>query len=254
MNDEERLRLAGWSPNSLALAMDDFGSPLIATGVRDAVLEDDVSYERLILKRTNEQYFGSPQPSFSRGVKVVEMKETPNFRGTAAHIIDLSVSTIKKAGRSEYYQDSDSDAIENDDDVAILTQNFRRQSIEVNKHSSKSREDLENSMPPNGNVHAKGSNNVKSQRGPLKSCVITLDLAHTVSPVINRKDRDCAQILRSPHAETFGSASETRKYGSNMMDEILHNHVSSENKMKATEHEIKENTVRAICKKEINLS
>ena len=135
MTDEEKLRKAGWSPESLRLAFCDIDSPINTTNNRYRPEEYAPSTSRLALKRSPFCTFASPESCGHQNLKIADFKSTPIHLFGARSTIDLSVSTTKKAAPDLLQREMIRlDTIEGDDSggddcVSILTQNLRRQSI-----------------------------------------------------------------------------------------------------------------------------
>jgi SNF2-related domain len=130
MTDEEKLRNAGWSPNSLRLAMGDFDSSDCMIFEENSVVDVSTTGSRQDLKRSTNAYFGTPTSSSLRESKFVDYKATPIFPSKNDSVVDLSVSTVKKpicSLQSAKYNDRENA----DDDIIVLTQRFRRQSIDT---------------------------------------------------------------------------------------------------------------------------
>jgi hypothetical protein len=145
MTDEEKLRNAGWSPGSLSLAMNDQDSPLAR---RNEVSWDS---DRLALKRQNT-YPETPKSKYDREPKVLDQKVTPLIHDR--HItIDLTCSTEKKNIQPPIFRDDDND----DDEIARLAKNFRRQSFQPKNLINYNEQD-ENKKPSPINVLRYGSN------------------------------------------------------------------------------------------------
>lgn len=128
MTDEERLRNAGWSPNSLRLAMGDFDTSDCINVDEEAFVDVFSTGSRQDLKRTTNANVSTPTTSL-RGFKLVDYKATPNFPSRNISTIDLSLSTVKKpicSLQCTRYDDGGND----DDNIMVLTQRFRRQSID----------------------------------------------------------------------------------------------------------------------------
>ena len=125
MTDEEKLLDAGWSPNSLRLALDDFDSPLASKRESGVIVGISSTHDRMALKRSPIVRFGTPKSSDHQKTKVADLKKTPR-PCSQGYTIDLSVSTTKKAVEDK----ANSLLYCSDDDITILTKSFRRQSIE----------------------------------------------------------------------------------------------------------------------------
>ena len=140
MTDEEILRNAGWSPNSLRLAMGDFDSTDSTKDTNNSILDIFPTSSRQDLKRSTNAFVSTPTSSSLRGSKLVDYKATPKFAERNHTIIDLSVSTVKKQGgtlKSMIHRDKrNGDDGDNDNDILVLAQRFRRQSIDVDKTRS----------------------------------------------------------------------------------------------------------------------
>jgi SNF2 family DNA or RNA helicase len=130
MTDEERLRNAGWSPNSLRSAMGAFDSSDSIKVEKKACANVLTTGSRQDLKRSTHANVSTPTSSL-RGFKLVDHKSTPNFPSRNESMIDLSVSTVKKPICSLQSARDDNRGNGDDDDIMVLTQRFRRQSIDA---------------------------------------------------------------------------------------------------------------------------
>ena len=191
MTDEERLLNAGWSPNSLRLALDDLDSPFAANRESEKCYKLDTTVDRLALKRSPIVHVGTPKSSGNREAKVVDLKETP-ISYNKGQTIDLSISTTKKFCKLEVTFDSTlschySNDDDDDDDITILSKNFRRQSIErghdINALKNRKKASI-------------ASSRIIAERQE-KSLYLAFDLAHTSSPVTIKKRYSSEQTYKN---------------------------------------------------------
>ena len=137
MTDEEKLRKAGWSPESLRLAFSGIDSPINTTCNLYRPEEYAQAIDRIALKRSPLCTFASPGSCNFQNPKISDFKSTPIHLFGDCSTIDLSVSTTKKAApdllqRNILHLDTIGDSDDDfggDDCVNLLTQNLRRQSI-----------------------------------------------------------------------------------------------------------------------------
>jgi SNF2-related domain len=130
MTDEERLRSAGWSPNSLRAAMGDFDISDCIKVEKKSFVEVFTTGSRQDLKRSPNANVSTPTSSL-RGFKLVDYKATPNFSSRSGSMIDLSMSTVKKPMCSRQSGKCHDTGKCDDDDIMVLTQRFRRQSVDA---------------------------------------------------------------------------------------------------------------------------
>jgi hypothetical protein len=131
-------------PGSLLLAMNDQDSPLAR---RNEVSRD---IDRLALKRQNACP-ETPKSQYNREPKVLDQKVTPLIHNRQS-TIDLTCSTGKKDIQPPIFRDDD-----NDDVIASLAKNFRRQSFQPKNPLNYNEQD-ENKKPLSMNISLNGSN------------------------------------------------------------------------------------------------
>lgn len=222
MTDDEKLRNAGWSPNSIRLAMADVYSPVDRKGDASYAPYLATKDPRLGLKRSTNSHVGTPNSISHR----TDLRQTPNFRIGRSALIDLSISTAKKN------QDNCCNLVElhgtlsdGEDDLFVLTQTFRRQSIETSNGKRGSRfatriasqtDENRNPSSQNSLVNANGS---MLQKKPTK---LTFDIT---SPVDQRNINNAriSNLMDSPRAVNFDHTDHTDpstlvKDGSMIMD------------------------------------
>ena len=209
MTDEEKLLNAGWSPNSLRLALDDFDSPPASKRESVTTVGMSTTQDRLALKRSPTARFGTPKSSDHQKIKVADLKKTPRpcIQG---YTIDLSVSTAKKATGVK----TDSVLHDSDDDMTVLIKSFRRQSIErgrIDEHNGKPYSivfDLAHSLSPNrGNISDAVLSNKENTY--IDNCTsITRD--HTAA-FRNNQMKGCIQYFDNAGAN----------YSANSMENVL---------------------------------
>jgi hypothetical protein len=156
MTDEEKLRNAGWSPGSLLLAMNDQDSPLAR---RDEANRNTTS-DRLALKRPPNAYLGTPKSKNDREPKVLDQKVTPLIHNRC-HTIDLTCSTVKKDAHPPIFHDDDNN--DENDEMALLTKTFRRQSFQPKNLKDYNEQD-ENNKPISINLSRNGSDGNRNQK------------------------------------------------------------------------------------------
>jgi SNF2 family DNA or RNA helicase len=212
MTDDDRLKNAGWSPNSIRLAMADMDSPADWSKDTKCASDSTTIESRLGLKRSTNPHIGTPNTVTRRDSKVTDLKQTPNFRIGRSSPIDLSTSTVKKVHGSVSFSDElYSKDFDRDDDLFVLTQTFRRQSITTNDTKKSSRFVNRSAHPVDENRNPSSANLSVDANRTISQMKPTNFVFDITSPV-NNKSISVERISKmndSPKALNFDHGSKT---------------------------------------------
>lgn len=212
MTDDEKLKNAGWSPNSIRLAMADMDSPADWSKGTECATNSTTTDTRFGLKRSTNPHIGTPSTVSRRDSKVTDLKQTPNFRIGRSSPIDLSISTVKKSHGSVKFSDElHGKDFDRDDDLFVLTQTFRRQSIKTNDTKKSSRFVSRTANPIDENRNPSSINLSVDVNRPISQMKPTTFIFDITSPV-NQKNISSQRISKmndSPRALNFNHRSKT---------------------------------------------